>query len=359
MTYYPVLRKFKNNPERWRAQAEWNRLSPRARERLEWIIFYNTVGNHNAQATAHYFGISRNCLHKWLKRFNPLDVASLKESSRRPLRLRQWEVTTKEEEQIISIREKHLAWGKKKLKIIYERTYGNVISTWKIERVIRKHKLYPDLAFHKKLVKRRKSQRKRVRIHTLDTTKYEPGKLWHVDTITVDWYGTKRSILTGIEDKTKLAYARVYKNHSSRSAADFLKRLVYLSSGDISVVHSDNGSEFGGEFERATTNLSIFQVYSRVRTPNDNPALERFNRTLQDEWLALSEVGLDDINDANHDLTNWLIEYSSVRPHEALDYLTPLEYAHANYFQVSPMYPASTQIGHLGYNCRQKEIAYA
>lgn len=54
--------------------------------------------------------------------------------------------------------------------------------------------------------------------------------------------------------------------------------------------------------------------------PKDNPALERFNWTVQDEWLALFEVGLDDVQEANQDLTECLVEYNSVRPHQALDY---------------------------------------
>jgi transposase InsO family protein len=328
--------------EKWRALARYYKFTAQELTRLEWIIFYYTVSDNNVTDTARYFGISRKCLHTWIKRFNSLNLLSLKEISRRPHTLRKWEVTPKEEKQIISIRGKHLCWGKKKLKIIYKKTYGETISTWKIERVIRKHNLYPDLIEHKKLIRRRKSQRKRVRIHTLEISQYEPGKLWHIDTIVTNWYGQKRSITTAIEDKTKLAFARVYKNHSSRSAADFLKRLVYLSDGDINIIHSDNGTEFAGEFEKATKELSLFQVYSRVRTPNDNPALERFNRTIQDEWLNMSEVGLDNIEDANHDLTNWLVEYNSVRPHASLDYLTPLEYAHHNYFRVLPMYPAHT-----------------
>lgn len=344
MSYYPVLRRFKNNVERWRAQADWLRLPSEARERLEWMIFYNTVGNHNAKATAKYFGISRNCLHEWLAKFNPLDVLSLQSSSRRPHTLRQWEVTPQEEKQVIAIREKHLCWGKKKLKIIYFKEYKENISTWKIERVIRKHHLYPDPSEHQKFIKRKKHQGKRVRIHTIDTTQYEPGKLWHIDSIEVNWYNQKRYIITALEDKTKLAFARIYPTHAAKYAADFLKRLVYLSDGDISIIHSDNGTEFAGKFEEAAKELSLFQVYSRVRTPNDNPALERFNRTLQDEWLNMSEVGLDDIQEGNRDLTNWLVEYNSVRPHTSLDYQTPLEYAHHNYFQVSPMYPAHTKI---------------
>lgn len=340
--HYTFHTRYKNSSDRWRAQARYYQFSPEAKERLEWIIFYSTIGERNAKRTAEYFGISRNCLHKWLGKFNPLDVATLESSSRRPHTLRKWEVTPKEEKQVIAIRQRHLCWGKKKLQIQYFREYKERISTWKIERVVRKHHLYPDPSEHQKYLKRRKHQGKRVRIHTIDTTKYEPGKLWHIDSIEVNWYKEKRYIITALEDKTKLAFARVYPTHAAKYAADFLKRLVYLSDGDINIIHSDNGSEFAGKFEEATRDLSIFQVYSRVRTPNDNPALERFNRTIQEEWLNLSEVGLDDIPEANHDLTNWLVEYNSVRPHTSLDYLTPLEYAHTNYFQVSPMYPAHT-----------------
>ena len=118
--------------------------------------------------------------------------------------------------------------------------------------------------------------------------------------------------------------------------------MVYLSKGDIQIIHSDNGSEFAGEFTKACLQLNIQQVYNRVRTPQDNPALERFNRTLQDEWLALSEVGLDETKEANQDLTEWLIEYNFNRPHQSLDYLTPIEYADKHYFKVLPMTPAST-----------------
>lgn len=87
--------------------------------------------------------------------------------------------------------------------------------------------------------------------------------------------------------------------------------------------------------------LGIHQIYSRVKTPTDRPSVERFNRTVQEEWLAISEVGLDDIPEANTDLTNWLVTYNNLRPHQSLDYLTPLEYAVQKY-QVSPMWASST-----------------
>ena len=110
-------------------------VSPQAKERLEWIIFYHDVANQHASSTAAYFGLSRKTIHKWLKRFDPHRIQSLEESSRRQKQLRTWEVTPLQEARVKTLREKHLRYGKAKLKVIYEEVYGEAISTWKIERV--------------------------------------------------------------------------------------------------------------------------------------------------------------------------------------------------------------------------------
>lgn len=328
---------------RWRNMASYLELSQEATQRVEWMIFYYTVGNKKPQETASYFGISSKTFHKWKNRFDPFHIQSLETHSRSPKKKRSWEVTEQQEKRIITLRTQHLCYGKKKLKILYEQDYQESISTWKIERVIRKHHLYPDPQEHKKKLRRMKYRKykPKLRIHELDTSTLT-GSLWHTDTVILSWYGTRRVIFTAIEDKTKLGYARVYQTHSSRKAVDFLKRLIYLSDGDMQIIHSDNGSEFAGEFEQACTDLHIQQVYSRVRTPNDNPCLERFNRTIQEEWLALSEAGLDEIDEGNIDLTNWLIEYNNHRPHASLDYMTPLAYAQQQYFKELPMWSART-----------------
>jgi len=277
----------------------------------------------------------------------------LEEESRKPHYLRGWEVTPTQERRVISIRQQYMRYGKAKLKGLYQKKHLEPISTWKIERVIRKHQLYPEPKAHQKRVKKRRSARRKPRINQVNTNHYQAGELWHTDTIILYWYGVRRAIFTAIDDKTKLAYAKVYPTHSSRNAADFLKRLIYLSGASITVMHSDNGSEFRGEFEKACTKMSIKQIYSRVKQPKDNPSVERFNRTLQEEWLALSKVGLDDIKEASTDLTEWLIEYNFNRPHQSLDYQTPIEYAHQNYFKVLPMYPARTCVSSHMIICNQ------
>ncbi len=341
---YGITIKERSKYDHLRDLADYWHLNSDAKQRLEWIIFYNSVAKRNALETARYFGISRKTFHKWKKRFNPKVIQSLEEKSRCPIKTRVWTVTKEEEERITILRnESKCKWGKEKLKVHYKRIYGGPISTSKIQKIINKNNLFPDLLNRKRILKKRKQDKlkPKLRIHQF---KEECPKqiVWHIDTICFNWYGTKRYIVTAMEDKTKVAFARVYSHHSSNQSTDFLKRLIYLTGHQIKVIHTDNGSEFEAHFRNACRDLFIQQIYSRVRQPKDNPALERFNRTLQEEWLAVSEVGLDEILEANLDLTTWLIKYNFQRPHQTLNYKTPIEYANIHYPEVLPMYPART-----------------
>lgn len=334
-------------PEKWLLLRSLGKdiLSSKAQKKLEWVIFYQTLGKRNASYTSSYFGINPKTLHKWLGRFREENLTTLEEKSRKPIKTRGWTITREEEASIITLRKENMEFGKQKLKGLYEDKYKQKISTWKIERVIRKYKLFPDKRKHDYLVEKRRKSKPKLRINTIkDIIKSikQFGFLWHIDAIIIWWYGERRIIFTAIEHYSKIAFARVCKTNSSYFSEDFLKRLLYLSEGRIEVMHSDNGSEFEGEFEKACRKLDIARVYSRAYTPKDNATLERFNRTIQEEWLDYSEIGLTDIDKANQDLTSWLIKYNSIRPHQALDYKTPLEYAYENFFKVLPMWSART-----------------
>ena len=320
-------------------------VSFEAQTRLEWVIFYETVGGKDTTATAKYFGISRKTFHKWSKVFyaSRQKVESLADRSKRPKAFRKWEVTPTQEERIKILRQKHLKYGKRKLKRLYEDEYSEEISTWKIERVIRAYNLYPDLTAVTK--KKRLQKRKRVCPKALIKdfkTKPTLGFLWHFDTVEVWWNSERRIFFTALEDLTKVAFSHLYQSKASANGEDFLYRLRYLANNQVFYSHQDNGSEFERYFKTACETLSIPQVFSRPHTPKDNPALERFNRTLQEEWLEMSEVGLGNVEEANRDLTEWLVEYNFNRPHQTLGYDSPIVYAQKHY-EVSPMWSASTK----------------
>jgi len=141
-----------------------------------------------------------------------------------------------------------------------------------------------------------------------------------------------------------LGYAKCYKSKSSINAFDFLFRLNVLVDGKIAAVLSDNGSEFAKYFEEACKKLRILHIFTRVQTPKDNPMDEWFNRTLEEEFMEINDyfeeyLTESDLTKANKELTDWLVFYNFIRPHQALNYLTPMQYTNQ---QVSAMYLAST-----------------
>lgn len=276
-------------------------LGPKVQLRLEWIIFYETIGNKDVTYTANHFSISRKTFYKWHNRFKKSrsGVQSLQDRSRAPKTKRKWEVTYEQEDRIIHLRNKtRRIYGKAKLKKLYFEEYGEEISTWKIERVIRKHNLYKDKAKHEKIQKKRARAKKnpRKRIQSINQKEIDTfGFLWHIDCIILNWYGTRRVVVTAVEHITRLAYARIYPSHASKNTKDFLNRLTYLVEGKVYFMHSDNGSEFEKHFRKQCEVLGIKQIFSRPHTPKDNPMVERFNRTLEEEWLDITDVDLSDI----------------------------------------------------------------
>lgn len=312
-------------------------LSKEARKRLEWFDYYHR--HKNIAKTCRYFGISRETFYYWKRRYNPYKLGTLESLSRRPRKTRQWQVSRIEELRLISLRKAHLRYGKMKLKILYEKEYRQSVSSWKIQRVIEKHNLYYHPLKIQKLRKKRKVNQVKKRITELLKEK-RSGFLLALDAIILYWMGTKRYIITAVDEYGKLGFARMYPSKHSRHAKDFLKRLWYLLDARIENITRDNGTEFAGEFDEAVEELRLGSYYSRPKTPTDNPINERFNRILQDEFIALGNMTTD-CNSFNKELTEWLIEYNFRRPHQALDYMTPIEFNEKR--RVSGMYSSFTK----------------
>ena len=303
-------------------------LTDKAQLKLEWIIFYQTVGESNALKTASHFGINPKTLHKWKSRFNEKNLSTLEEVSRAPHKTRTRDISFIQRDRIRKLRKKHIKWGKMKLKRRYLLVHGEQISSWKFQKVIEEENLYFDKQKIKKQRNRKKQAQKQPKKRITEFVKEDKiNHLWHVDTVVFTLVeGGYRYLLTAIDEVSKLAYARLCTTHTSAKAADFLKRLHYLTEGEIINLHHDNGTEFEKDFKTACIELKLPQWYSRPHTPKDNPVLERFNRTIQEEFVEIIDIDLSDVDEFNRRLLDWLIEYNSVRPHEALDYLTPLEY---------------------------------
>jgi transposase InsO family protein/transposase-like protein len=332
--------------ERWRRVAKILKVSRDAQRRLNWIIYYYEKADRNASLVCRHFSIAPKTFYKWFKLFDENNLYTLnllQDRSKAPKRVRQREITAEQKLRIIKLRKKHIRYGKIKLAIIYQTEYGESISSWKIQKVIEDNKLYFNPLKTARIAKKKaRTKEKGAKKRTIELIKNLPdyqktsGYIICLDTITIYWNGIKRYIFTAIDKYGKFAYARSYKSKSSKNGEDFLYRLHYLLDGQIPRVGHDNGTEFEKCFRAACKKLKIEQYYSRVRTPKDNPDNERFNQTLETEFLDLGNMRFD-LNELNCNLTEWLIEYNFKRPHQSLNYQTPIEFS-----KVLPMYSSCT-----------------
>ena len=315
--------KFKDKYDRWRAVGKVLKLSKEALCRLEWIIFYETKAKKDAALVCRHFGIGRSTFYKWLNCFVESNLRSLETKNRRPKTVRSRQAVACKDSRVIALRKQYPYFGKKKIAVLYRRQYREEITDWYVQRVIEQFRLY----FRKKPkhYTRRKSSIVKKKITDCER-KPATGFLIHLDTIVLHLSGVKRYIVTGLDEHSKIAYARMYTSHGSNAAKDFFQRLYYLLEEKVEHVHTDNGSEFHKHFDNALQALSLTHWWSRPRTPKDNPSNERFNRTLKDEFLSWGNFH-PDTTIFNKKLTDWLVEYNSIRPHETLNYLTPLEFA--------------------------------
>jgi transposase InsO family protein len=328
-----------SSEERTRIISQMVGLSPDAKRRLDWMLHY--AKRQNVSLTCRHFGIARKVFYKWLHRFNHLNLYSLEGRSRAPLKRRLKEYTILQYTRVVALRRARIRYGKEKLLALYQGLYPDDpdISLWKVQSIIERAGIYYNPQKQGRINAKRQRALQKKRITQLQRI-HRRGFLLCLDTIVVYWKGSRRYIRTAIDRFSKVAFARMYTTNSSASAADFLSRLHYLLDGKIENIQTDNGSEFQKHFGQLCLKLSIPHYFSRVHTPKDNAVNERFNRTIQEEFLALGNMTLD-TDQVNRRMTEWLIEYNFRRPHYALKNMPPINFSF-KYHKVLPMYPSST-----------------
>ena len=126
--------------ERWRKQAVLLDLSAKARLRLEWLIFWEASGRQGSK-TAAYFGVSRETLYRWIRRFARGSVMALEDGSHAAQRKRTWQPNPEILERMLALQGKYPHWGKETLAAVYESWYGERVSPWQFQRMIARFRM--------------------------------------------------------------------------------------------------------------------------------------------------------------------------------------------------------------------------
>ena len=148
----------------------------------------------------------------------------------------------------------------------------------------------------------------------------KPGDLVQVDTIHLMKDEEKRIyIYTMLDVYSRWAYAWASKKISSGNTVKFVKQAKEETKFDFACLQSDHGPEFSKYFK---TMIKTKHRHSRVRKPNDNAHLERFNRTIQNEFLKYLPKNVRIIN---QQLPKYLNYYNNQRLHLGLGLKTPAQ----------------------------------
>jgi transposase InsO family protein len=256
---------------------------------------------------ARYFGFTKGAISKWCKKCPPNGTWAIPTASSAP-KSHPWRIDKKVRTRICELRVKlkgrcaqviqsHLA------------DEGMKVSVRTIQRELERNHLL-----------RKRSPWKKHHMSGERPRAEKPGDLVQLDTIHL-MVSEKRRIYvyTMIDVASRTAYARADKKLSTGRSVRFLNTGLRKTNISASCTQSDHGPEFGSYF---TKNIQGRHRHSRVRQPNDNAHIERFNRTIQDELLTALPK---DVKIINKELPKYLTYYNTKRKHLGIGLKTPAE----------------------------------
>ena len=302
-------------------------LSKQARQRLKWFDYYCSH-HHNARLTCRYFGISPQTFYRWKRRYDPSDLKSLEDRCRRPKHLRQPTASPELVAAVLGLREEYPRWGKDKL-VVLVREKGFSCSTSMVGRILRRLK---DRGVLREPVPNHISARKRQRQRPYAVRKpkdYEvkaPGDLIQLDTLDIrPLPGVVLKHFTARDIISRWDIIDGYSRATASTAAHFLDKLEQRMPFTVRAIQVDGGSEFEANFEEQCQRRNIKLFVLPPRSPKLNGYVERAHRTHTEEFYEVTESSFD-IAELRGELLEWEQVYNTLRPHQALGYLTPLKF---------------------------------
>jgi transposase InsO family protein len=283
-------------------------------------------------------GISRQCAHRWVVRFDTEGDAGLEDRSSRPRRM-PTRTSPEIEALVLAARREHRRgqdWLGAELGVA-PRT---------VSRILRRHDV-PHLATCDPMTG------EVIRASKTTAVRYErdtPGELVHMDVKKIGripdgggwrahgrdmgstWAKKKARIgydyvHSVVDDHSRFAYSEILPDERGATCAAFFARALghFAHAGiRVAAVMTDNAWNYthSASFASLLTLENIDHVLIRPHCPWQNGKVERYNRTLQTEW-AYRHVFTTN-NERSAALAPWLDSYNTHRRHSALGGLPPI-----------------------------------
>lgn len=299
-------------------------ISDVAAFRLHVINYYYKYG---IRQTMDAFKVKKSTFHEWKRTYEKSGkrTISLVPHQTQPLHVRKMETDWRLVEFIKQMRKEHGNIGKDIIKPFidaYAKEIGiHTIGLTTIGKVIkRRHFTFEEKVYPKK--KQNKFKKLRVRKSPKVT---KPGFI-QMDSIVVYINYEKHLFMSVIDIYTKYALVVYVNTLSSAQAREVLKQFQEQNPTPIHTVQTDNGSEFLKSFHAYLEEQHIKHQFIYPRMPKINSYIERFNRTIQEEFILRNDEIYYDPEAFAKKLTDYLYWYNYKRPHASLKYVSPMTF---------------------------------
>lgn len=299
------------------------RISSAVSQRHEFALLASQPGANIAQLCRR-FGVSRPAGYKWLNRYKAEGQTGLIDRSRRPHHSPN-RTAPDVENAITDLRQKHPAWGGRKLKQrLFDLGHKTLPAASTISNILARHQLLDS----QESSKHRAFQR---------FEHAAPNDLWQMDFKGDFALPCGRCYpLTIIDDHSRFAVALQACARNTKNITQTALIQTFRRYGLPTRISCDNGSPWGSSCRGHYTQLVIWLMrlgivvsYARPHHPQTNGKDERFNRTFEIEVLRYQRA--DTLAQWQQHFDAWRYVYNNERPHEALQMKVP-----ATRYQPSP-----------------------
>jgi putative transposase len=300
-------------------------LAQKEVDRLRALSLYRET--RDVRLVRRTFGISRASLYRWLKRFDPKDLNTVKDESRRPRRVRKSLWSRELVQAVKGLRNKYPRWGKDKIVVLVrEQGYETSVST--VGRIVKHLKQRGELREPQRrtISAKRKSRRPYGVRKPRDYAVQNPGDLVEVDTLDIrPVAGIILKQFTARDVVSRWDVIEVRHRATAMTAKEFIETVEQRMPFKVRALQVDGGSEFYAEFEEECQRRKILLFILPPKSPKLNGSVERAQRTHTEEFYEVYDVPWT-VTELNPKLQKWEYVYNCIRPHQSLNYKTPLQF---------------------------------
>jgi len=303
--------------------ANWavkTNITEKAKQRLKAIDWLRAHGN-NVSLTARHFGLNRETMREWRNKFNRAGMLGLNDRSHKPRNTRRPTTDWETVDEIVNTRKQYPAWSKYKIRRILSRQ-NIIVSASTVGRVLKRKGLIDKKVSRKRSKAVRNPKKRFPRGFKIACQ----GDMVQMDTKHISLMkGRKIYQFTAIDVLTKKRVLKYYSSSASKNGADFLRTCLQRFPFPVRAIQTDNGSEFLKDFDALCKELNLPHYFIEARQPKQNTYVEVSHGADEKEFYRQGNV-CSTITEMQKRLEEWEYTWNCIRPHEALNYLTPDEY---------------------------------